>query len=70
MQDDIITCVNECPNCLDKNLFYAKGTKDEVDSFFRKQELEEKILNEKLANNVTVHQVIKLWPRREVIHEC
>jgi DNA-directed RNA polymerase subunit RPC12/RpoP len=56
--NDIITCVNECPNCLDKNLYFIKGPEDEVNNFLIEQE-EKQNKHKKYV----VDKIIRLWPK-------
>jgi hypothetical protein len=64
--DEFVVCVNECPNCLDKNLHYiVRNTREEVDNFFIVQAAKEQDKIQIPA--ITFHSVIRLWPNRSKI---
>lgn len=55
-----VYAVNECPTCLDKNLYYIRGSKEEIKAFFAKKAYDEE--KEKIRKAKPVQK----WPRRLV----
>lgn len=58
--DTFVVCVNQCPNCLDKNLNYVNGRIEEVKKFFLKKKYDEEQEEELLKNPKPVQK----WPKR------